>query len=476
MFRVLLCLFAITSTQVWGKAETVKGDGKFWAQDGDGLSFIKQQLLNEAFRDVISRELNNMSLNSEEFWTKFDQKFNEEVYFKIKENLDKKYGLASASDEDGDEIVERKKITAEQQKEYDKKLRSESLDEKRKFGGLARVIQSYSIKKITRSPQYPESRFITIEATVDRVTLNKIYYDFMREQLPKEINKLFLYTEYHLRNTSWADLGVEKETDFTSVLNDHWKKWFDENKAENMNDVELVGESLQKKVAAHFNIPIENLTKEILSEFKDSLLIKVNLFIEKLAHQELFREYEYSFEMDIVLMDLSTNTVLYKDTIEKQTKTYRDISYSDLKNVVANHVYRIPMAKFTDLKKTIGKASKVDSVDRLTVENFSNMEEVFQFMELLKNKGIKIKMNPVLKSFNSDKADVVVFYQGGNTVLNTFITSLKNFSGSNQFDFEFFPEQNNRVKLLQRKAKREKASDEVTMRRRFMLEKEKVNQ
>ncbi len=465
---VIFILFLLNVA--FAKDTSVKGEGNFWAESGDSLSFIKQQLQHQGFKDVISKELTNMGFNSDEFWEKYEEKFKEDKLTAIKEALDKKFGIWMDPEAENAQELEPKKLNKDQQKDYDSKLRLQTLLAKRNFGNINRVIRSFSVKKISRSPQNPESRYISLEAKVDRVYLSKIYYEFMREQKTAMVSKLYLYTDFNLENTSWFDLGVKVKSDFSTAVDDSWKKWLEDNKIEGIQTIQILDSSDKKDMAKHFNMPYEKLTQEVQDKFKDALVLRVNLNIEKTAHQELFKEYAFDFKGDLVLLDLSTNKVLYKDSLEKQNKVYRDIPYEDLRNAVANFVYRIPLGKFTNMKKYVAKVSKVDSVQTVKIENFQNIDEVFSFIDLLKNKGIKLRIIPVLRAFSSNSAEVVVFYQGGNTTLEKFITGLKNFTGSQEFDFEFFPEQNYRVKLLRKKIKRAKANEEVTLRRRFMNE------
>jgi hypothetical protein len=476
MFKILLlCLFSLS---VFAKNNYVKGEGHFYAERGDSLAFIKKQLMTQGFKSVITKELESMGFSANEFWEKYEQKFKEEKMTEIKEKLDKRFGiwvdLEAEKNTDASEPVEVKTLTKQQQQDYDKKLRYKLLISKRNYGNIERVIRSFSVKKISRSPQNPQSRYISLEAKVDRVYLSKIYYEFMREQKPKEVAKLFLFPEYHLKNTRWSDLGVKIKSDFTSAVNSSWKKWLEDNKVENIEDVEIVELDDAKAIFAHFNLPEEQLTTQANSKFKDSLVLKVDLWIEKISHHEIFREYEFKFKSEIVLIDLMTNKVLFKSDIPKDEKVYRDINYDNLKNAVANYVYRIPLGKFTSMKKAVSKASKVDSVQRVTIENFKNIDEVFSFIELLKNKGIKLRINPVLKSFDDSKADIIVFYQGGGSTLEKFILGLKNFTGSQSYDFDFYPEQNYRVKLIRKKIRRSKASEEVRLQREFMQQRKRI--
>ena len=56
----------------------VAGEGHFSSKEGDSLSFIKSQLLYNAFRDVISKELKSMKLDDRKFWRNYEEKFSQQ--------------------------------------------------------------------------------------------------------------------------------------------------------------------------------------------------------------------------------------------------------------------------------------------------------------------------------------------------------------------------------------------------------------
>ncbi len=454
MFKLLFIVILLTPF-AFTKDDLVKGEGHFWAEEGDSINFVKKQLLYQSYKNIISKELKAMGLDQKAFWDKYEERFKEEKLELIKTSLDKKFGLYIEPNAKKTEL-EQKQLSKKERKKYDEQLREKTLVAQRQFGDLDRVIRSFSINKLSRSPQNPKSRFISISAKVDRVYLSKVYYNFMSEQKPKEVSRLYIYTDFELINTSWADLGVSIKSDFTGALDESWQKWFINNKVSHLNEVEILGTDGKKEFALHFNSPYEETIKNLSGIFKDSLVLRLNLKIEKVAHHDIFREYEFVFSGDIVLFDLLMNQAIYKEQLEKQSKTYRNINYDQLKNALANYVYRIPLGKFTEMKSSFSEASKVDSAKIVTVESFKNIDEIFDFISLLKNKGIRIKVNPVLHSFNSSKAEILLFYQGGAETLESFINSLEGYSKRQKFGFEFYPEQNYRIKLIHSAQERKK--------------------
>ena len=146
---LLLLMFSLLTTGLFAASNSsIDGEGRFYAKDDDSLSFIKSQLLHSAFSDVISKELKFLGLDSAQFWKSYDEKF-ESYFTPIKEQMQKKYGIND-------------KPTLDAKKKFNQRHRLKRLGLKSKYGRLDRAVTSYSIKKMTRSPQIPNSRYINV--------------------------------------------------------------------------------------------------------------------------------------------------------------------------------------------------------------------------------------------------------------------------------------------------------------------------
>jgi len=204
VLNIFVTLF-FTLISLNGFAASVQGEGRFYANDDDSLSFIKSQVIHNGFIDVISKEILAMGLNKDVFWKKYDDKF-EDSFISIDNSLKEKYQVT----EESKELDKRN---------YIKALRVKKLNARKAFGKLPRVVQSYGIKRYTRSQQDPNARYVKLEATINRNLLRKIYYNYVQGKKLSAYGSLFLDINYKLVNCDYTDLGVEKETDFTDVVN-----------------------------------------------------------------------------------------------------------------------------------------------------------------------------------------------------------------------------------------------------------------
>lgn len=418
---LVVSLFIMSS--VFGQTDGyVQGEGRFWASDDDSGAFIKDQLVHNAFENVISKELENMGLNKELFWQKYDEKF-QNVVQGIEEKLKAQY-KAESEPLEGDRL-----------KSYNNALRDRKLKARKRFGKLDSIIQSYSIKKITRSTQNPESRYILVEAKVNRNGLNRIYYSYVTGKKKGEYGTLYLWVNYNIKNSNYADIGVDNEKDFTEVVNSFWLKWFNENKPSNIANVAILDSSKQSRLKDYFKIPVNELESNIPDVFVNSLLLEMDIEITKKGESQKFKEYEFTFSGGSYLLDMQTNTVLTSAYFEPVDQVYRDLEYKDLSTKVANFVYRMPFTEFTKIKSTLSNVVNSTHISKVRLIDFPNMKEVLDFAEILENRGLKYSVNTSLSSFTANHADLMVTFEGSDSDLKSLVSSIKSVKNNTHFQF-----------------------------------------
>lgn len=421
MVRLLLLLSLLLSYAASAQ-EYVLGEGRFTATSEDSLGFVKKQVIHQGFMDVITKELESMGLNKDLFWQKYNEKF-ASSFEATENNLKAKFKIGT-----GEESVKQKEIFAKQ-------LRVKKLKRQIRFGNLDRVIQSYVIKRYSRSQQNPNARYVRLEAKVNRNMLSKIYYNYIRGKRSSDYGSLFLNIKYNLVKTSYSDLGVEKGKDFTEVVNGEWLNWFSKNKPANIANIEVLEEDKLKRLQSYFKLPYERMMQEIPEVFVNSLYLELIINIEKVGENEKFKEYEFSFSGGGYLLDLQSNKVLSTIALSQEIKKYRNLEYNKLSTVLANHVYRMPIAQFTDLKSTIKDIPPLNSIHRVSLYDFHNMGEVDELISLVHSRGIKYSLSARLESIGTNRAELVVFMDGELTDLKTLLSSLKSAKKGLSFDF-----------------------------------------
>ena len=310
---LLILLFTHLSI---AQSQAVLGEGSFLAKNSDGLQFIKEQLIYEAMKDIITKELKTLNLNPELFW----QKYNDSLDYSLKpvdESLKRRFGVGTSKENSKD------------LEKYTDAMRLKRLKARLKYSGLNGVMTSYSIKRMSRSAQNSNSRFIRLEAKINRSYLSKIYFRFVQGKKSSEYGGLYIQTQYELRNFSYTDLGVENEKDFTSVINEHWISWFSKNKPTNIANIEILNEDKEAKLKDFQSLPVEKQFESVPEVFENSLLLHVKLILDLKNYSTALKEHEFSFKGYIYLQDLQTGKVLMQGSIPTDLQKYRNLKKNE---------------------------------------------------------------------------------------------------------------------------------------------------
>ncbi|MFT6070080.1 MAG: hypothetical protein ACJAT2_002604 [Bacteriovoracaceae bacterium] len=403
---LLICCFF--STYIFAESNSsIDGEGRFYAKDDDSLSFIKSQLLHSAFSDVITKELKFLGLDAAQFWKSYDEKF--EAYFSpIKEQLQKKYGM--------DE-----KPNLDAKKKFNQQHRLKRLGLKGKYGRLDRAVTSYSIKKMTRSPQIPNSRYINLSAKVDRKLLKKIYFQMISDRDAKEIKTIYVSTNFDIHDLNWSEVGVELEKDFTTVIRDHWKKWLSENLKTRFGQIELTDPSVDKELEGYLKAPKEaavtTTAEEAVdplpfNEFNDGLWLKVNINLSKVSEDMLMMTRVYRLSGDFILVDLNTGEIVHSFDLPILTNKYSFEKTAQLSTNIATWIYRTASSEFTSFDEKIAAIPvQKKSVDLMIsgAETFLDFDKV---SDMLAIKGASQRFSAKLITYEGKKGKLRLKYTG----------------------------------------------------------------
>lgn len=405
LFLALLCSGAYSQSK-----KSVDGEGRFYAKDEDSLSFIKSQLLHSAFSDVITKELKFLGLDAAQFWKSYDEKF--EKYFEpIKEQLQKKHGMMD-------------KPSQEQRKKYNKSHRLKRLKLKSKYGRLDRAVTSYSIKKMTRSPQLPNSRYINLSAKVDRSHLKKIYFQIISDSVDREIKTIFVTANFDINDLNWSDLGVELENDFTSVIKEHWRKWLSENLKTRFADIRVTEPSKEKELEEFLKAPkeatadlfvetVENPEEpQPINEFKDGLWLKINIDLSKVKEDFLMKERAYELSGDFILLDLNSEGIVHSFDIAPVKTKYSFDKGAPLSTNLATWVYRTVSGGFDKFDKKIAAIPAQNKSVDLVVTGAQSYLDFERVSEMLALKGSSMRFATKLLSYEGGKGKIRLKYTG----------------------------------------------------------------
>lgn len=427
---VAAMLIALVSFNLWAATGYVDGEGRFYAGDDDSLAFVKAQLTNNAFHDVISKELTSMGLDANLFWTKWNARF--EAYFQASsEALKKKYGI---DDEN---------VSALKKNEYQKALRVKRLELMARYGELARAISSYSIKRMTRSTQVPNSRFMSLQAKVDRRTLNSIYFDFVRDGESRHFSNVYITGRFTLEGGTWSDVGVAVEKDFTNVVLDHWQKWMSENFKDRASNFIITDESMEQSLQESLKQPLmtsvqlANVSSKEGSDESTGLFsgsnsaanglwLQLNFKLKKIDEDELLSQRTFLIEGNALLLDLKFRRPLMANDYPYITQDYSTADLTAMSSALASFIYRLPI---TDLKAVTRDLSRMSSGERLatlTLEGAPHIGVAQTFITNVVDKGLSQQLSATLKEATPTVTGYYLNFNGESEKLVGLLRSFNN--------------------------------------------------
>lgn len=393
-------------------SDFVKGKGKFISKEGDKLSFVKEQLLHQAFLNVVSQSMTNLGLDTDLFWKNYNNTLNTRLDTYLEEITKKYEEEEKTTDDIKDEVRYRK------------------LNFIKRFDQINSLIQSYSVRSMTRSSNNPNYRYILIDAKVNKSNLSRLYYKYTSNQSSSVIDSLILNIDFNNKLFNYSDIGVDKDSDFISVIEDNWKTWFAENKPVNIKKLEAIDEAEAEELEK-----IAGNSEKFPSEYENSLYLKIVVTMKKIASSSELGTFSFYFQINGFLLDIKSNKVLKSFNVEEVDKSYSNINMDKFSSVLANYLYRMPMGEFSAISRRLKSLRTNQNQFFINFINYKNISQINSLKEKIEQRGIKfslsskvLKMSPGFLSMNTLSSATL-------PELTSMMKSL--FSGKNGTNVEF---------------------------------------
>ncbi|MBT4793312.1 MAG: hypothetical protein HON90_17205 [Halobacteriovoraceae bacterium] len=400
----LVCTSAIA-------ANFLNGKGTFIAIDGDSYDFIKKQLIHEGTKSIVSGKLDELGLNKDVFWQKYENKLNEK-FVQIEDSLRSSYAEG--------ELDNPKKYNR-----FKERLRRKKLKAQLSFIKMNDMLTKFSIKKISRSQRNANYRYIKLEGDVDTKLVTKIYYNLVRGKKSSDYGSLFINVNYQLNGISYSELGIENENDFEGEVTKSWIEWFSKNKPINIANVLRLEGDKKEMLASYLKRPSELMLSNIPEVFVNSLLLEIEVKVIKKKFDKTINLYSFEYEGNAYLKDLQTNLVMGTYKFSRTQKSYRLATNSGLANLVANHVYQLAIGDFPTIQKNIKEITPITSIEKISVTEFKNLQQVNSFINLIEDKGVKYSLKVEFESIGRQRADLILYFDGNVTEVKEFISTMQ---------------------------------------------------
>lgn len=408
-FKLVGILAWLVSFNLWAASGYIDGEGRFYAGDDDSLAFVKSQLTSNAFHDVISKELASMGLDANLFWSKWNARF--EAYFAgPTEDLKKKFG------------VDAENATAAKKNDYQKALRVKRLELMARYGDLARAISSYSIKRMTRSTKVPNSRYMSLQAKVDRRTLNTIYFDFVRDGESRHFGNIYVSGRFTLEGGTWSDVGVAVEKDFTSVVLAHWQKWLEDNFKDRVSNVIITDESSDENLRERMKQPMMSQSESSSGD----LWLQLNFKLKKVDEDEMLAQRTFQIEGSSLLLDMKFHRPLMARDYPFTTQEYSTADLSAMSSALASFIYRLPVSDLKGIPRELSRMNSAERVAQLTLEGVPHIGVAQAFISSVVDKGLSQQLSATLKETTPSVTGYYLSFNGQSDQLANLLRSFNN--------------------------------------------------
>lgn len=237
--------------------------------------------------------------------------------------------------------------------------------------------------------------------------------------------KLYLNVDYQLIGTTYTELGVENENDFSKVVSSKWLEWLEKNKPSNISDVVILSKSEQSKLSDYQKMSSEEMLERTPTIFENSLLLDIQIKVVREKLDKRKKQYTFRYMGSGFLRDLQSNHVIDTYEFNEQVKTYTVTPDVYLANIIVNHVYGMAVGSFPRIISSVKSIANITAVDRVIVENYPNIRTVLSLAELLENRGIRYSLKAQVESISKNRAELIVHYDGKKSDIKSLLMRLK---------------------------------------------------
>ncbi len=412
-------ILVLWGAPVWAQlSSTQKISKEFVAPNA---SQAKSLMLYESTLSAMKQFAPDMGVQFSDFQTHLNKKF--ETYFETfkEQKLIASYGKnyqASLAHE------AKEKFLAGIEEKRDEELR--------KFSRVMELVQSYSFKNIEQSNSNPNVWNAEVQLTLDKVKLDRLFRRVISEE-KKQFDKIFILSDLDISHFEWKDLGLEKESSFTDVLNDTWDRWFNENLPANAGEVQICKLDCRDFVQDWEQTPIEKVEGKIDPYYKDSVLVRISIDLKRTAFHESLQESSFEWEGRVILLDINTKRVLSSYVLPLEKRDLRGVDLKAQNSALASSLYRTPLTAFMQLRKKLEDTQKLNRVSRLVIQGHRHLGDVFALMDILKTRGSLLGLDLKLDYFKSNEAELLCFYQGEEKSFSDLLSRVKELKSSQSF-------------------------------------------
>ena len=386
----------------------------------NNVNQVKPYLLHEAILQVMTQKGPELGINIDQIKTKLNERF--ETYFEAYKNRKFRESFGQNYSQE---------MTPEQKEQFVQTLDKDRAGLFLKSSRLEQVVDSYGYKEIKRQ----EKSDVWDGKVV--LNLNPAKLKKLNERLlspgSMQYSKLLLITEVNLLGMSWAELELDRATSFTDPLMASWLKWFESNAPNNVEEIEVC----QGECLGLFN-KWQDLPQEegmiVPEELLNGVWLKVSFNLIKANFTKGLNEWEFSWDGNLILLDMNTKKILASYHMPMSTKSWRGLGQKDLNSKLASAMYATPLTAFNKAVKKLQDSSRLNRLSRLVISGHRHLGDVSDLIELLRKEGQSLGLELQWDLFTQKEAQLLCFYQGEEKSFTDLLSRIKELKSSHSYN------------------------------------------
>lgn len=398
----LFLLGFLISCNLWAQTVTVSYQG----QPEQTESELRSVVYKMAIQKLIKEQMAAQNLDLVAYETAFEKKFS--TWFA---GIEAKRRVEWKDKPDLEALVAQEKLTSRES-----------------FAGLEKLLKRTTIKKFSPHPVELNQWEMVLEAEVDSRLLSLHHQRMLEDN--KSFRKLFVRVQMDTQNFTWTDLKLKAASDFTSVVEAEWLKWFEANSPADVEEVVLCDATCRSSLEA-WEVQDEKTMKSFVSpELVGNLLLTVNLSVEKDLIRSTASDTKMNHSGGVILHDLNTKRVLFWADLPKETQVIRASEQKNFNSLLASYVYKYPLSQLMDAKNQVARSVSLTNSMTVKVMGASHLGQVMQFLNWIRVKGAGIQAQGKLDSFSQNEAKILFFFRGSENKFKALV------SGSSELESE----------------------------------------
>lgn len=243
----------------------------------------------------------------------------------------------------------------------------------------------------------PMTGRLTAEVDLDKL---KIHYDEIINDLEDtKLKTLYIISNIELdQSMTWEDVGVTRAENFSGVILDSWKKLFEKD-----------FKGFEKIVILEKDFPVK---PDYMNS--KSVSLKWKSIIKKIPNKTQTDTATYEISAQYILQNSKSGNVLRSLDFPMQKRVLAAAPKKALSSTLASLVYNLlfsESAKIQSVLETDAKALEFSEIE-ISMATKAGLLEISQVNTLLQEKFAGLKLTSRMKSFSTDKSTLLIRAEG----------------------------------------------------------------